>query len=184
MPPGFGSKNQKGWCRWCSKEIWKDFPTRKLANRTWHDTCLGEYFILTRPSAMRDAVRDRDKGRCCDCGEVAGVKAMKGVEGIWIDDRKWGSRRYTEVIWVEQWQVDHEVPLWSVAHLPDAERVKFFTIWNARTRCTDCHKKKTAREAAQRAKIGRIRSTDGMRVPKKSKAERRAAARDRWAKMP
>jgi hypothetical protein len=94
--------------------------------RHWHDDCLADYKIAAWPQAARKALSKRDKGRCCDCGDVA---------------KKWLTRNrrprkligaivgpYTQVKYVRAFEVDHEVPLWSVAHLPDRDRVRYFII--------------------------------------------------------
>lgn len=53
-------------------------------------------------------------------------------------------------------EVDHEIPLWKVEHLPPETRRRYFGPENLRLRCPDCHKVKTAREAAERAVARRL----------------------------
>ena len=53
-------------------------------------------------------------------------------------------------------EVDHKVPLWSVADLPDDERRWYFGPGNLWLLCPACHKAKTKREAAQRAHERRL----------------------------
>lgn len=48
-------------------------------------------------------------------------------------------------------EVDHRIPLWEVAHLPDEERRWYFGPENLWLLCPPCHKAKSRREAAQRA---------------------------------
>lgn len=48
-------------------------------------------------------------------------------------------------------EVDHRIPLWEVAHLPDDERRWYFGPGNLWLLCPPCHKAKTRREAARRA---------------------------------
>jgi len=48
-------------------------------------------------------------------------------------------------------EVDHRVPLWEVADLPDDERRWYFGPGNLWLLCPRCHKLKTKREAARRA---------------------------------
>jgi hypothetical protein len=141
----------KGHCRWCGKPALhaggKKAGTLNMRRR-WHDDCLADYKVAAWPQSARKALSKRDKGRCCDCGDVA---------------KKWLSRRrrprkkigviagpYTQVKYVRAFEVDHEVPLWSVAHLPDRERLRYFLLDNLRTRCPECHKAKTLREAVMR----------------------------------
>lgn len=58
---------------------------------------------------------------------------------------------------IVDWQADHIVPLWSVDRaLPIADLLRFWTIENLQTLCTDCHAAKSAREAAERAARRRL----------------------------
>lgn len=56
-------------------------------------------------------------------------------------------------------EYDHDIPLWKVADLPDVARRQYFLPVNIRRRCQDCHKAKSAREAAQRANGASPRDT-------------------------
>lgn len=51
--------------------------------------------------------------------------------------------------------MDHRVPLWSVRHLPDDERRPYYGPANLQWLAWDCHKAKSAREAAERAALKR-----------------------------
>jgi len=187
MPPLFDSVKQPGYCRWCARPIWLDGHRRQVnRRRSWHPRCLGEYFLLTRPDVQREAVLERDQGRCYICGNVAptiyrcpyGKNPVLAIDG---DER----REYVEIVWTLDWQVEHKVPLWKVAHLPDAERIKYFLLDNLGTACTrPCHERKTAEENAERAKLERVRISGGLMKPKLSKAAKRAAALERWRNMP
>lgn len=73
-----------------------------------------------------------------------------------IDPDAWMLRGGTcDIRRISSLEVDHEVPLWKVAHLPPDERRPYFGPDNLRLRCPGCHKAKTAREAAERAEIRR-----------------------------
>jgi hypothetical protein len=61
-------------------------------------------------------------------------------------------------------EVDHRVPLWEVADLPDAERRWYFGPGNLWLLCPRCHKVKTAREATQRARERRL-AADQLALP-------------------
>jgi 5-methylcytosine-specific restriction endonuclease McrA len=50
-------------------------------------------------------------------------------------------------------EVDHEIPLWKIWHLPDDERRPYYGPDNLRLRCKTCHKAKSKREAAERASL-------------------------------
>lgn len=52
-------------------------------------------------------------------------------------------------------EVDHRVPLWSIAHLPLDERRPYFGPTNLWLLCPRCHKEKSRREAADRAAVRR-----------------------------
>lgn len=74
-------------------------------------------------------------------------------------DRTEAERGYGEAYRVWQvcaLEVDHRVPLWSVASLPDGERRPYFGPANLWLLCPRCHKVKTAREAADRAAQRRL----------------------------
>ena len=53
-------------------------------------------------------------------------------------------------------EVDHRVPLWKVVDLPSAKRRQYFLIGNLQLLCFDCHKRKSAKEAAERAHHRRL----------------------------
>jgi 5-methylcytosine-specific restriction enzyme A len=147
-------ESPKGHCRWCGKPVLHADGKKAGAinlRRHWHDACLADYKVAAWPKEARKALSKRDKGRCCDCGEVA---------------KKWLARRrrprkkvgviagpYTEIRRKRAFEVDHEVPLWSIAHLPDGDRVRYFMLDNLRTRCPTCHKAKTLREGTARKAI-------------------------------
>jgi 5-methylcytosine-specific restriction endonuclease McrA len=78
-------------------------------------------------------------------------------QGRWADitreERATGE--YQEIERVCALEVDHKVPLWSVAHLPPDERRPFFGPGNIWLLCPRCHKDKSRREAAERAAMKR-----------------------------
>lgn len=89
-----------------------------------------------------------------------------GVAGWWDDFQDRPPGRYQD--WTEEeratgqhmeiervvaLEVDHRVPLWSVAHLPDEERRWYFGPGNLWLLCPKHHKEKTRREAAERAAL-------------------------------
>lgn len=84
---------------------------------------------------------------------------------LWPSDPATG-RRFFEMTAEEQaygahyrvWQVcalevDHRVPLWKVANLPDDERRAYFGPPNLWLLCPACHKAKTKREATERSTV-------------------------------
>lgn len=78
-------------------------------------------------------------------------------EGRWIDltpeERATGEQQ--DIRRVCALEVDHRVPLWSVAHLPDDERRRYFGPENLWLLCPRDHKAKSKREAAERAEARR-----------------------------
>lgn len=110
-----------GTCRWCNRQI-PDTKTGKPSRARWHPECVKEYKLLFWPTATRRAVRKRDKGVCAQCGVQCTDKGTT------------------------KWHMDHIVPL-----IEAQGDIKYWRLPNLQTLCTDCHKIKTALEAAQRA---------------------------------
>lgn len=159
-------------CRWCGLPC-EDFTPVRKKRREVHYACDADIQIVTSAEAARRVVFERDKGFCCDCGEDWSERFVfrKGpAVAIWgghqatRDDP--GFNRYTTVAWISLWHVDHRVPLWKVAHMPPLERIAYFLLPNLCTRCEPCHKRKTAKEAAERAHL------DELAVPKTAKPRR------------
>ncbi len=159
------------WCRWCGGAI----VHGRAKQRSRHDgredepNCALAYALHTDRETQFAHVEARDGRKCRDCGE-APEKWLRGAETvIWGAFTRHGAEyvdrtRYTPVERVTALELEHGVPLWSVAHLPDDERRPFFGPTNLRLLCPDCHKPKTAREAGQRGKVNRL-----LKGPKKSR---------------
>lgn len=167
-----------GTCKWCG------LATVQKPARYWHPECVEQYNLHTRPDVQYDFLVRRDGERCVDCGHrperwkrSPKIKICRdncfgfrpGEAGWW--DVHWDrpAGRYAEMTPEERetgayvpidrvvaLEVDHQVPLWSVAHLPPDKRRPFFGPSNLKLRCPDCHKTKTTREAAERAAIRRV----------------------------
>lgn len=114
-------KVPKGWCRWCGGEIRKNDKPNTRAN--WHPACVAEYRLHAFSASQFNFLIERD-------GRVCGVKGCGEVHAL---------------------QVEHRVPLWKVRHLPDAARIKYYGPENLWLNCETCHKRKSKREAAERA---------------------------------
>jgi 5-methylcytosine-specific restriction endonuclease McrA len=161
----------RGLCGWCGLSVEEKTEVRGWF-KFWHAACQFEMGIIENPANARDAVFNRDKGVCCDCGEDFSERYAFRAGGIirmwgeWDNERENRSRYaaerqadfhiYTEVVWISLWHVDHKTPLWKVRHLPDLERLEFFKLANLITRCHRCHERKTSEEAAERAKFNRL----------------------------
>jgi len=156
MPSG-GNRGKFGYCRWCGGMLLKPDATQNK-KRGWHDGrgnephCLYEFYLHTRAEQQRAFVVDRDGEKCWDCGEAPMHWRRGGVI------HGWGTGPYIEVTWCSALELEHEIPLWLIAHKPDDERRRFFGPENLRLRCARCHGAKTALEAADRAKGNRLRN--------------------------
>lgn len=166
MPKG-GGREVHGNCNWCGDPILhhKGKSVGQVnSRRGWHDgretepDCLWALYLHTRLENQREFVIDRDGPRCWDCGvEPFGWKRDAYVTTVYVGSRLWPRGeplpRYVGVQWVSTLELDHETPLWSVAHLPDDERSAYFGPVNLRMRCPPCHAAKTRREARERAAV-------------------------------
>ncbi len=88
----------------------------------WHDDCLRQFLLHSDLNAQLKFLFARD-GRTC------------AIEGC---DRPGA-------------EVDHRIPLWSIRDLPEWARIPYYGPMNIWLLCWECHKAKSAREAAQRA---------------------------------
>lgn len=160
-----------GICRWCAKAT--------DDGSTMHEACEIERAIVMghRPITLRE-LRLRDGCYCgCGCGTVLFKPKTHTHRGFTINrsdpemvswaksfapERPAGTVSYglvlTPVKWVEavKVQIEHRTPLWQVAHLPDEERIEYFKLPNLWLWTVDCHKRKTAGEATDRAKQNRV----------------------------
>ncbi len=163
--PKVEGQDLKAHCNWCGRAI----ATSRANSRGWHDGREGEpdcryaYDLHTDPRVQKAFLLDRDGLGCCDCGEVRGRWFVWWtMRGDWRERRLGASyeRSYPSDVfvgdadmigWSTELQLEHQVPLWRVAHLPDDERAIYFGPENLRLRCGRCHAEKTRAEAAERA---------------------------------
>lgn len=160
---------QKGRCCWCGGDIpvrlKKDGTPHKVQatfHTGWPGTpdCGREYRDAMGPTAFYGRLAKRDGEQCAQCGPIAG----EWVPEFGTKDRPHESRLYLEpdrpkftpVIYRVVLQVDHKVPLWKVAHLPQHERRTYFLLGNLWLLCVACHARKTTTEAAERAHQKRL----------------------------
>lgn len=164
---------ERGKCRWCGEPTAETDSRGKV--RWWHSNCEAEYLRIIRLENMRFAVEKRDKGICANCEEdwsdrfkavpasgsyprYAGLsddgKPIRAVSPSWISTLDDGTRvMWCPITWVSLWHVEHKIPLWRVAHMPAVQRIKYFMLDAVETWCEPCHKVKTRKESADRAKI-------------------------------
>lgn len=158
-PEGRGPNGRK-LCCWCGGELPKG--PRRWCGRE----CLDEFFRIAGP-ALRDAIFERDEGRCQLCGwdlamlEEVLIAAGAHLRDLWDDhQRPWRAMtelwreaglRYNEAIF----EMDHILPLidGGLTH-PD----------NLRTLCLPCHRHVTALGARRRAEIRRGQRLEMMRA--------------------
>lgn len=160
-----------GTCKWCG------IASVRRPAIYWHPDCFTQYQLHTDPAKQLEYLIERDGECCAGCGGSA-IKWKRGSAWgqTWSSEQKWHPPGEAEKLWppcrkpyirrteddhmiaqvcpvwpVLALEVDHFIPLWSVAHLPDDERRWYFGPDNLWLLCPTCHKFKTKREAAQRA---------------------------------
>lgn len=179
--PQWPNSGRYGWCKWCGDPIPKVIDGKASSQRMWHPACVREYELHTRLSAQLDYLVKRDGLRCACCpegvpiprrwvnhGEVVawqspppfrhlatvGSDEWLALVEAWHRDNP--APRYSRVSLVDWIEVDHRVPLWEVADLPDDERRWYFGPGNLWLLCGPHHREKTAREAKRRAWLRRL----------------------------
>ena len=125
----------RGTCRWCGGPVAP--PKRTFCS----DACVHEWRIRSDPGYVRECLWKRDHGICAHCGLDTVAEARERYEGR-------HSRPYPEH-WGKRgpWDADHIHPV----HLGGGE----CGLEGYQTLCKDCHKAKSAREAAARAAAAR-----------------------------
>ena len=179
--PEWPTNGKLMWCKWCGEPIPRVIDGKKSTQRMWHPWCWDECLLYTRLDSQYAHLVSRNGERCALCPEGA-PKPMKWLRGEEVCDPQgvppmpWDGERSGEAYWtalfayrevnpyprycqverVVALEVDHRVPLWSVADLPDEERRWYFGPDNLWLLCPTHHGLKTAREAAYRAEIKRF----------------------------
>lgn len=105
------------------------------------------YKLHAWPKLQLAFVRRRDGARCHQCGD----RPRKWLAARRVSLDRATRARYVRVRRVSALELDHTVPLWSVAHLPAEARRSFYGPENLRLLCPACHGAKTRQEAALRA---------------------------------
>ena len=118
-------------CRWCRAEV----PEKRRSFCS--DNCVHEWKLRTDPGYLRDAVFNRDKGVCAECG-VDTMALRRGLRKLDYAARRaflkdWGLREGSRK---SLWDADHIVPV--------AEGGGQCGLSNMRTLCLKCHRKATA----------------------------------------
>lgn len=126
----------KGQCRYCGE------PVPKGRRTFCSPECVHEYRVRTDPGYVRQALWKRDHGICAGCGADTDKVRRESWERRYPDrpyPDRWGT--------AGPWDADHIVPV----HLGGGE----CGLEGFQTLCPDCHKAKTALEAAERARLRR-----------------------------
>lgn len=147
-----------GKCSWCGEVC--------ARGRVWHDECRLDFRIIINPQYARDLVFERDKGICKDCGCDASRPFWRAHTAITEAGYDWFILER-----ITGWHVDHNVPLWKVAHMPPAKRIDYYRLWNLKTRCSGCHIRKTGKENPER------HHHDDLAEPKQKKPSRKLRSR-------
>lgn len=154
--------------------------------RTWHPACVYDYHLHSRLEQQFDFVARRDGLKCAwpGCGASPERwhwdRAWSHILDYGSTDIYWPASLFRDVAWKDRTdeqrnlgalcqierrtalQLDHRVPLWSVADLPDHERRRYFGPTNLWLLCPDHHAAKTRREAAERAAAKRATGAQEM----------------------
>lgn len=161
-------RHVRGICQWCGGAIElrlkKDGTPHKI-QASMHRDCTAEYMAAQNPSSFRDALIERDGRGCAVCGEAPHSWEPRKPPRL-IYYHKAGPA--CDVEWRLMLDVDHIVPLWKVADLPDDQRREYFKIGNLQLLCGHCHKRKSAKEAAERAHLKRLagdKKRRGRKIP-------------------
>lgn len=169
------------WCKWCGQEIPRVIDGKTSGQRMWHPPCYREYELHTRQAVQFDYLVERDGACCALCPPDTPApsrwkispypvrlcwQSYWSVERFGSPDKYWPAptkpwreqdeiERATGEVWdierVVALEVDHQVPLWHVADLPDDERRWYFGPGNLWLLCPSHHREKTRAEAALRA---------------------------------
>ncbi len=172
------------WCKWCGDPISKVINGKSSTQRMWHPECYAEYDLHTRANTQYNYLVNRhgefcqacpagtppprkwiiDKQQRRICKQTFWLGEPEDYPEYWDQPEKpWHELSADERMVGQQCdcrleialEVDHIVPLWSVAHLPDEQRRPYFGPINLQLLCPKHHKEKTKREAALRAKMKR-----------------------------
>ena len=148
----------KAVCRWCEGEILhEDGPKAGQPNprRCWHKSCYPKYLLHTHAPTQFAYLVERDGKICATCGSL-GLRWSRVSIAPYLED----GYPYTWVVCRPELEVEHTIPLWMVSHLPPNERRRYFGPENLTLMCVADHKKKTKREAAERAHGNRLIARD------------------------
>lgn len=174
LPEGW---TKAGTCRWCLETITGPYAKQ----RHWHPACKTEWLLHCDLDTQFRFLVKRDGGHCAECkgesarwhrGSVIRITSDQTwgfghsfdehreqfwprPKGAWasLSPEEWATGEHQLIVRVHALEVDHRVPLWSVAHLPPDARRPYFGPRNLWLLCKGCHAAKTRKEAARRARL-------------------------------
>ena len=167
-----------GWCRWCGEKI----VDKRAYQMNWHRDCKQTWLLHSDRDVQARFLVERDGNDCWDCRKGGRWWRVDLKLAVYTWEAWPLCMRPDRISWEDRYpkdlalrkvdgviiglysvieyrrecgsvEVDHEIPLWSIWHLPDDERRKYYGPENLRLRCTCCHKAKSKREAAERAQL-------------------------------
>jgi 5-methylcytosine-specific restriction endonuclease McrA len=139
-------------CRWCSTEV-------KPPRRNWcSQACVDEYKDLNDWGWILQKVFKRDAGVCAECGHD--TEQLRRILGHAfrredVHTVSW-TRRYISISFVRE-ETERRMGFkpaqsyWECDHILERVRDGTNAMENLQTLCVPCHKRKTARLAADRA---------------------------------
>lgn len=145
-------------CRWCGGQI-------PRGRRSWCSAeCVNEYQMQAWPMMRRQLVFWRDKGICAQCG--VDTEAMRGIfkeieKGLPYCPPEARLRSVRHLDWADRLGLIRMLESagwgkvsrswWEADHILEQVRGGAHALDNLQTLCLPCHKRKTARLAAERA---------------------------------
>lgn len=139
-------------CRLCKEPI----PPRR---QSWcGDKCLSAYYIAVSSSFLRDAVFERDKGVCAECGmDTQAIRERVNALPYKGEKRKEGLALLRENGFNVPVAVWASCPaLWDADHVDAVDEGGGWELANVQTLCHPCHKEKTSEQAERRGKQQRL----------------------------
>lgn len=143
-----------GTCRWCLKPTIVESGKRigkPAPGRNWHNACYYKYELHTVSAVQFSFLFSRDGPRCQICGDGGYAEDGTYDRTGWTDGEGQLLYPITYLKPSIRLEVDHVIPLWRAADYALASRQALYGPTNLWLLCSDCHKAKSAIEAAERA---------------------------------
>lgn len=134
---------QPGQCTWCGEPVGK-------YRRTWcGDACVEAFKLANDWQHVRRKVEKRDRGVCATCG-CDTDRMVRLYQRVPREDLMWLMLHWSQLGFdgLSLWGLS--VALWQADHIVPRCRGGGNELTNLRTLCVPCHKRETARLAAER----------------------------------